>query len=132
MLYIAGTQPLLTCSILFSTDTSPEVLHKNRGVSESASYAGDIRKPDIIVIDADDQKKMMEGLHRLKTPEGKQASSMLRMLASGGSGKLEKLLNLEMRLKTVFLLTLNSHVAYFYIGFVFVLFFKPLVCVLHA
>lgn len=78
-------------SIIFhSIDTSPELLHKNRGVSESASFSGDIRKPDVIVIDADDQKKNMEGIHRLETTEGKQASSMLRMLASGGSGKLEK------------------------------------------
>lgn len=73
-------------SFIHSTDISPEV----RGVSERSSYAGDTRKPDVIVIDADDQKKRMEGLHRLETSEGKQASSMLRMLASGGSGKLGK------------------------------------------
>lgn len=90
MHFIACIQPLLIFSKIRSTDTSPEVLHKNRGVSETASYAGDVRKPDVIVIDADDQKKRMEGFHRLETPEGKQASSMLRMLASGGSGKLDK------------------------------------------
>jgi len=67
------------------SDISPEV----RGVSERSLHAGDTHKPDVIVIDADDQKKRMEGLHRLETSEGKQASSMLRMLASGGSGKLQ-------------------------------------------
>ena len=56
-------------------------------------YAGDTHKPDVIVIDADDQKKKMEGHHRLETSEGKQASSMLRMLASGGNGKLQKSMN---------------------------------------
>jgi len=61
-------------------------------------YAGDTHKPDVIVIDADDQKKRMEGLHRLETSEGKQASSMLRMLASGGGGKLQKLINLDIGL----------------------------------
>ena len=91
MQYIACTEPRLLFLIVHSTDTSPEVqLHKSRGVSDSASYVGDKRKPDVIVIDADDQKKRMEGFHRLETPEGKQASSMLRMLASGGSGKFEK------------------------------------------
>lgn len=69
----------------FISDISDE----ERGVSERP-YAADTRKPDVIVIDADDQKKRMEGLHRLETSEGKQASSMLRMLASGGTGKLRK------------------------------------------
>lgn len=92
MYFIACIQPLLIFNKIRSTDTSPEVLHKTRGVCETASYA----KPDVIVIDADDQKKRMEGFHRLETPEGKQASSMLRMLASGGSGKLDKPSNVEM------------------------------------
>ena len=79
------------CNIYYnihSTDISPEVLHKNLGVPENASYASDICKPDVIVIDADDHKKRMEGFQRRETAEGKHASSMLRMLASGGSGKL--------------------------------------------
>jgi len=77
-------------SFFHFTDISPEVC----GVSERSLYASDTHKPDVIVIDADDQKKRMEGLHRVETSEGKQASSMLRMLASGGSGKLQKSINL--------------------------------------
>lgn len=85
MLYISCTKPTLHWSFIHFTDISDEV----RGVSERP-YTADTRKPDVIVIDADDQKKRMEGLHRLETSEGKQASSMLRMLASGGTGKLRK------------------------------------------
>ena len=79
---------MLKCVIIYFTDISPEVVKKNSRIPESAPYASDLRTPDVIVIDADDQKKRMEGYHRLDTAEGKQASSMLRMLASGGSGKL--------------------------------------------
>lgn len=63
------------------------MVKKNSRIPESASYVRDVPKPDVIVIE-DDQKKRMEGFHRLDTGEGKQASSMLRMLASGGNGKL--------------------------------------------
>lgn len=82
---------LLTLVHPFISDVSPKVC----GVSERSLYAGDTHKPDVIVIDADDQKKRMEGHHRLEPSEGKQASSMLRMLASGGSGKLQKSINID-------------------------------------
>ena len=52
------------------------------------------KKPtDVIVIDGDEQKKIVEGYPRLETAEGNQASSMLRRLASAGNGKLEKMKN---------------------------------------
>lgn len=67
----------LSCFYIRSPDISPERLHKPLSVPE----------PDVIVIDADDQKKRMESYPRMDTAEGKQASSMLRMLASAGNGK---------------------------------------------
>ena len=78
--------PFLHCLFKFLVEASSEVVKKNSRIPESASYVRDVPKPDVIVIE-DDQKKRMEGFHRLDTGEGKQASSMLRMLASGGNGK---------------------------------------------
>ena len=68
---------LIACFQIHFPDISSDVLHKPPIVPE----------PDVIVIDADDHKKRMEGYPRLETAEGKQASSMLRRLASGGLGK---------------------------------------------
>ena len=48
------------------------------------------KKPtDVIVIDGDEQKKIVEGYPRLETAG--EASSMLRRLASAGNGKLKKM-----------------------------------------
>ena len=43
-------------------------------------------EPDVIVIDADEHRKIAQP--RLEATEGNQASSMLRRLASTGNGKL--------------------------------------------
>ena len=56
------------------SDIDPEMLQKPFGLPE----------PDIIVIDADEQKR--DVFPHLETAEGKQASSMLRRLASAGQG----------------------------------------------
>lgn len=57
-------------------DIDPEMLQKPFGLPE----------PDIIVIDADEQKR--DVFPHLETAEGKQASSMLRRLASAGQATL--------------------------------------------
>ena len=62
-------------------DIDPEMLHKQPSVPE----------PDVIVIDADEQKKI--GYPCLEAGEGKQASSMLRRLATAGNGKRSRALS---------------------------------------
>lgn len=73
-----SSQFLYYVSIIHLPDVTSEMPHKSLSATE----------PDVIVIDADDQKKRMEGYPRLETAEGKQASSMLRRLASAGNGKV--------------------------------------------
>lgn len=45
-----------------------------------------LSEPDVIVIDSDERKR--DVFPHLETAEGKQASSMLRRLASAGNSKL--------------------------------------------